>query len=163
MIYHIVAASENNVIGVDNGLPWRLPNDLRFFKNKTWGMPIIMGRRTFESFKQPLKGRLNIVLTHQTNWQAPGAEVVHDLSAALEKARETDARDVFIIGGGQIFKESMDLVERVYLTRVHTRVDGDTEYPPLEPGEWRLIDSSTHEPDDKNKLAYTRELWERNR
>lgn len=163
MLSHIVAASENNIIGIGNSLPWRLPNDFKYFKNRTWGLPIIMGRNTFESLKKALPGRQNIVLTRRNDWHAEGALVVHSMDEALRKAKESEAKEIFIIGGGEIFKETMDLINRVYLTRVHTRLDGDTKYPELDSTKWRLVKSQTYPADEKNKYSYSFELWERNK
>lgn len=160
---HIVAASENNIIGIGNALPWRLPNDFKYFKNRTWGLPIIMGRNTFESFKKPLAGRRNIVLTRKADWSAEGAVIVHTMDDALTKAIETEAREIFIIGGGEIFRETMDLIDRVYLTRVHTKLNGDTQYPELDTQTWILRKSRTYPADEKNPFSYSFELWERNR
>src|SRR5688500_13260234 len=101
MISLLVAASENNVIGKNNQLPWNLPNDLKYIKNMTWGMPLVMGRKTFESFRKALKGRTNIVVTRQQDWQAEGVTVVKNLEDALKAAIETDAKEVFVIGGGE--------------------------------------------------------------
>ncbi|MEO5501702.1 MAG: dihydrofolate reductase, partial [Ginsengibacter sp.] len=120
ILCHIVAASENNVIGANNELPWKLSDDFRYFKNKTWGMPVIMGRNTFNSLKKDLPGRLNIVLTSKKDWNAVNATVVSEVEDAITQAKESDAKEIFIIGGGQVFKQTMDIVNRIYLTRVHT-------------------------------------------
>ncbi len=109
MISLIVAASSNNVIGSNNRLPWHLPTDMKFFKNTTWGMPVIMGRKTFEAMhKKALPGRKNIVITRQENLETPDAAVVNAFSAALSVAKETDCKEVFVIGGGEIFKEVIE-------------------------------------------------------
>src|SRR3954465_14684300 len=100
----MVAADENNVIGKNNQLPWRLPNDLKYFKNQTWAMPVIMGRKTFESFGKPLAGRKNIVITRNEDWQKEGVEVVHSIEEAISKAQAFDVNELFIIGGAQIFE-----------------------------------------------------------
>src|SRR5688572_25265058 len=101
----VVAASENNVIGKDNRLLWHLPNDMKFFKNTTWGMPVIMGRKTFESLGKPLAGRTNIVMTRDKEWSAEGTRVAPDMQQAMKTAAETDAKEIFVIGGGEIFKQ----------------------------------------------------------
>src|SRR6185369_17080687 len=111
ILSHVVAASTNNAIGKDNQLLWHLPNDLKFFKNTTWGMPVIMGRKTFESFNKPLPGRFNYVITRQANWNAEGVTVAKDITEALQKAAETNCKELFIIGGGEIFKQSMELAD----------------------------------------------------
>lgn len=158
---HIVAASENNVIGVDKELPWRLPNDFKYFKNKTWGMPIIMGRKTFESMKKDLPGRINFVLTHRDDWHAENATVVKDLDSAISKAKECGTQEIFIIGGGEIFRQSMDKINRIYLTRVHTEIEGDTTYPEIDKNIWKLSKSTSFSADEKNNYSYTFEVWDR--
>lgn len=161
MISHIVAASENNIIGIKNGLPWRLPNDFKYFKNKTWGMPVIMGRNTYESLKKDLPGRINIVLTKKKDWNAKNVFVTHEIDEAIEKAEESGAKEIFVIGGGEIFTQTMEKVNRIYLTRVHTRVEGDTSYPELEKSKWKLVKEEPHEADEKNNYPYTFEVWEK--
>ena len=161
MLSHIVAASENNIIGVKNGLPWKLSADFKYFKNKTWAMPVIMGRNTFESMEKDLPGRINIVVTSKTDWHPKNVFSVHNISDAVEKAKESEAKEIFIIGGGKIFKETLDMVDRIYLTRVHATINGDTYYPELPKSDWKLISSDPHSADEKNNYPYTFEVWER--
>ncbi|MEO6135718.1 MAG: dihydrofolate reductase [Ginsengibacter sp.] len=161
ILCHIVAASENNVIGNDGELPWRLPNDFKYFKNTTWSMPVIMGRKTFESLKKDLPGRINIVLTKKEGWKDDNVQVAKDLGDAIEKATACDTKEIFIIGGGEIFNQTLPDVDRIYLTRVHTTIDGDTYYPELKKDEWALIKSDSFPADDKNNYPYTFEVWER--
>lgn len=161
MLSHIVAASENNVIGAKNELPWHLPNDFKYFKNKTWGMPVIMGRKSYESLKKSLPGRINIVVTKKANWHPDDVFVVNDIDDAIEKAKESDAREIFIIGGGEIFKQTINIVSKIYLTRVHATVDGDTFYPELDKKKWKLIDQQSFPADEKNNYAHTFEVWEK--
>ena len=162
MLSHIVAASENNVIGAQNELPWHLPNDFKYFKNKTWGMPVIMGRKTYESLKKALPGRINVVVTNDKTFNADNAFVSGNIDAAIKKAKESDAKEIFIIGGGEIFKQTMGLVSRIYITRVHTTVEGDTFYPEIDKGKWTKISSRPFSADEKNDHSYTFEVWERN-
>ena len=162
MLSHIVAASENNVIGSKNNLPWNLPNDFKYFKNKTWGMPVIMGRKSYESLKKSLPGRINIIVTNKTNWQPEDVCVVNNIDSAIEKAREADAKEIFIIGGGEIFKQTIDIVSRIYLTRVHATIEGDTYYPEIRKDQWELVDEQSFPADEKHKYAYTFEVWEKN-
>jgi dihydrofolate reductase len=115
----LVAADENNVIGKDNKLPWHLPNDLRYFKNLTWAMPILMGRKTFESIGKPLQGRKSIVITRSDGWKHEGVEVVHSVEEAIEKAKSFGAKEIFVIGGAEIFQTAFPKAERIYLTRIH--------------------------------------------
>jgi dihydrofolate reductase len=161
MLSHIVAASENNIIGIKNGLPWRLPNDFRYFKNKTWGMPVIMGRNTYESMKKDLPGRINIVVTKKTDWHPENVFVTHTIEEAVAKAKESEAKEIFIIGGGELFKQTMNKVDRIYLTRVHTTVEGDTSYPELEASEWKKIKEDSFPADEKNNYPYTFEIWQK--
>lgn len=124
-------------------------------------MPVIMGRNTFESLKKDLPGRINIVVTKKSDWHPKNVFIVHNISAAIEKAKEGDAREIFIIGGGQIFNETMNVVDRIYLTRVHTTLEGDTSYPSLDSAKWKLVKNESHDADEKNNYPYTFEVWEK--
>ena len=139
----VVAAARNHVIGCNNRLPWHLPQDLKYFKSVTLGKPIIMGRKTFESIGKPLPGRTNIVITRQMGWCAEGVHVAHDLPSAIALAKDVAAIDgaeeVMVIGGAEIYRSSLGLAQRVYLTRVDLEVDGDAFFPPLAENEWRII------------------------
>ncbi|MDE3183298.1 MAG: dihydrofolate reductase [Bacteroidota bacterium] len=161
MLSHIVAASENNIIGIKNGLPWKLPNDFKYFKNKTWGMPVIMGRNTYESLKKDLPGRINIVITQKKDWHPQNVFVSHTIDEAIDKAKESDAKEIFIIGGGKVFKDTINLVDRIYLTRVHTKVEGDTSYPEIDTSRWKMVREESHPADEKNNYPYTFEVWEK--
>lgn len=157
----VVAASENNVIGKDNKLLWHLPNDLKFFKNTTWGMPVIMGRKTYDSMGKPLIGRHNIVITRQTDWEAKDVTVVSSLEEAIEAVQQTDALEGYIIGGGQVYEQSIQRADKIYLTRVHTVVEGDTFFPHINEDQFKLVSSLNFEADDKHEFAYSFEIWER--
>lgn len=157
----IVAAAENNAIGKDNQLLWHLPNDLKFFKNTTWGMPVIMGRKTYESFNKPLPGRYNIVITRQAGWTGDGAVAVSNLNAAMTKAAETNCREIFVIGGGEIYQQAFSLAEKIYLTRVNATLEADTFFPALDENDWQLVSSQEHAADEKHKYAYSFQTWER--
>ncbi len=157
----VVAASENNVIGNNKRLPWSLPNDLKFFKNTTWAMPVIMGRKTFESTGKPLPGRTNIVITRSDDWKADGVVTVHNMEEALKAAADTDAKEAFIIGGGEIFKENITKVDKIYITRVHTVVEGDAYFPEIDPVLWKLFSNLDFPADDRHKYAYSFQLWQR--
>ena len=156
----VVAVSENNVIGKNNQLLWNLPNDMKFFKNTTWGMPVIMGRKTFESLGKPLPGRTNIVITRKPEWEAPGTITVASLDEAIHAAEQTDAREVFVIGGGQIYEQSMPIANRIYYTRVHTNVDGDTFFPEIDPVQFRLVSELPFTKDARHAFDYTFEIWD---
>lgn len=135
----VVAASENGVIGREGGLPWHVSSDLKLFKEITLGKPVIMGRRTWESLpRKPLPGRRNIVITRQADFVAEGAELVHSVDEALAVC--AGEADVSIIGGGQVYAEAMSRTDRIYLTRIHLEVDGDTFLPDLNEDEWREVE-----------------------
>lgn len=161
MISFIVAAAENNVIGKDNQLPWHLPNDMKYFKNQTWGMTVIMGRKSLESLGKPLQGRKNIVVTRNKDWKREGAEVAHSIDEAIELAKKTGANEIFIIGGAEIFKAAMPVAGRIYLTRIHHKFEGDAYFPEVEESQWQLVQSRFCNADDKNQYPHTFQVWER--
>jgi dihydrofolate reductase len=144
----VVAMARNHVIGRNNALPWHLPADLKHFKSITLGKPVIMGRRTFESIGKPLPGRTNLVLTRATGWQAPGAITTHSIEEALSSVR--DCNEVVGIGGAEIFQRLLPLAGRIYLTRIHADIAGDTWFPPLDPVEWKVTDSVDFRADERN-------------
>jgi dihydrofolate reductase len=156
----IVAASENNVIGIHNELPWRLPADLKYFKTTTLGKPIIMGRKTFESLGKALPGRPNIVITRQGDYHPEHTFVVSSLDAALDKARSFGGDELFITGGSQIFEVSWPLINRIYLTRVHAVVEGDAFFPEIDKNRFKLVSEQHHEPDEKHAYGFTFQVWD---
>jgi dihydrofolate reductase len=157
----VVAASENNIIGKDNQLVWHLPNDMRFFKNITWGLPVIMGRKTFEALKKPLPGRINIVVTRQPGWNAAGTITATELNDAIKKAETTNCKQACIIGGGEIYKQSISFADIIYITRVHATVEGDTSFPLINETEWELISREDFDKDEKHQYAYSFQKWRR--
>jgi dihydrofolate reductase len=157
----IVATSTNNAIGKNNQLLWHLPNDLKFFKNTTWGMPVIMGRKTFESVNKPLPGRINIVITRQEDWKVDNVIVAKDLDDAILKAKETNCKEVYIIGGGEIYEQSFKKANKIYLTRVHTTIDADTFFPAMDDNEWELLTSEDFPADEKHQFSYSFQKWQR--
>ncbi len=162
----IVAASENNIIGNDNDLIWHLPKDMRFFKETTIGHHIIMGRKNFESIPhkfRPLPKRTNIVITRQKDYKASGCITLNSIEDALEIAKRNNDNEPFIIGGGQIYKIALDrnLIDRIYLTRIHHKFDGDTYFPELS-DEWREINKIENKIDNKHKYNYDFIILERN-
>jgi dihydrofolate reductase len=161
MISFIVAAAENNVIGKDNQLPWHLPSDMKYFKNQTWGMTVIMGRKSLESLGKPLQGRKNIVVTRNKDWRQEGTEVAHSINDAIDLAKETGVNEIFIIGGAEIFKEAMPVANRIYLTRIHHYFDGDAYFPEVSDAEWSLVQSRSCDADEKNQYPHTFQVWER--
>jgi dihydrofolate reductase len=161
MISLVVAAASNNAIGKDGKMPWHLPNDMKHFKNVTWGMPVVMGRKTFESLGKVLPGRKNIVITRQPGWKTEGTVAVKNIEDALFVARETDAKEVMVIGGGEIYKTLFDKAGRIYLTRVEAEPEADTYFPSINPAEWYLVSQKNHEADEKNAYNHSFQVWER--
>ena len=157
----LVAADEANVIGKDNKLPWHLPSDLKYFKNLTWGMTVVMGRKTYESFDNMLKGRKNIVITRNKDWKAEGVEVANSIEEALVLAKKTSVKEIFIIGGAEIFKTVLPQAGRIYLTRIHHSFDGDAYFPEISQDEWILVKNRDCPADEKNAYAYSFQVWER--
>jgi dihydrofolate reductase len=155
----VVAMDRNRVIGRNNSLPWYLPEDLRFFKRITMGKPVIMGRRTWESIGRPLPGRANIVVTRQPDYEADGIKVVHDMKEALmlaEAIGEIDGRDeAMIIGGSEIFLDSLRYADRIYLTEVHGEVEGDTWFPDFDRSKWKEVSREDFEAEEPNPYAYS--------
>jgi dihydrofolate reductase len=161
MICIIVAAGENNVIGKNNKLPWRMPADTKYFKSTTKGHVVVMGRKTFESLGKPLSDRLNIVITRQKNFNGEGIVVAESLEEALKKGGQYPGKDIFIIGGGEIYRQSLALTDRVYLTRIHHTFEGDTFFPELPKEKWKVIFREEHQPDEKNPHPYSFITYER--
>ena len=157
----IVAMDEKRGIGIDGGLPWHLPADLMNFKSLTMGHHIIMGRKTYESIGRPLPGRTMIVVTRNPVYQAEGCLIVHSLEGAIEKALESEEEEAFIIGGGEIFTEAIELADRIYLTLVHTVTKADVLFPVLKPGHWVEIETEDHQADNKHQFPYTFKIMAR--
>lgn len=153
MLSAIVAIAENNVIGKDNDLIWKLPRDMKHFKETTTGHYIIMGRKTFESNGRPLPNRTNVIITRDKEYTADGCVVVHSLEDALKEAKNDS--EAFIIGGGVIYELAMPFVDRIYLTKIHHSFEGDTFFPELDMDEWNITQERFFEPDEKNKYPFT--------
>lgn len=149
----IVAIAENNVIGKDNKLVWHLPKDLKHFKETTSGHFIIMGRKTYESNGRPLPNRTNVIITKDKNYKAEGCKIVHSLNEALDFAKNES--EVFIIGGGEIYKQAMPIADRIYLTKVHQPFEGDTFFPEINMKEWSELNRQYFEPDERNKYPFS--------
>jgi dihydrofolate reductase len=154
----VVAISENRAIGKDNKLLWRLPKDLKHFKEITTGHTIIMGRKTYESVGKPLPNRRNIIITRQAI-TIEGCEVVNSIDAAIDLCK--DEQEVFIVGGSEIYKQAMKLTDRIYLTIVHKQFEADSFFPEIDPKEWKEVHREDHEPDEKNLLPYSFITYER--
>ncbi len=150
----IVAAAENGAIGKDNQLLWRLPDDLKRFKQLTLGHPMIMGRKTFESIGKPLPGRTSIVITRSADFAFEGVVVVHSLEEALKKAEEIDGKEACIVGGGEIYRQSQAIATHIYLTRVHTKIEGDTFFEIENPEAWAETERALHEPDERHFFPF---------
>jgi dihydrofolate reductase len=149
----VVAMAANRVIGRDNRLPWRLPADLRHFKRVTVGKPILMGRKTYESIGHPLPERTNIVVTRDHAYAAPGCVVVHSIESALKAAG--DHAEVMVIGGTDFYWQLLPKADRIYLTLVHEEFEGDALFPELDVSEWREVERTDCEPDEKNPWPYS--------
>ena len=157
----VVAASDNHMIGKDNQLLWHLPKDMKFFKDTTWAMPVIMGRKTFESLgKRVLPGRLNIILSKQVGLSYDQTEVVGSIAEAIALAERENYAEVFVIGGGQIYQEAMSIADTIYMTRVHTQIEGDTLFPVMD-AQWTLEYSFPNAADAKHLYAFDFECWKR--
>ena len=157
----VVAASKNNAIGLNNQLLWHLPKDMRFFKNTTWGMPILMGRKTFESMgSKPLTGRLNMIITRDKNWLSEDVKVVHTMEDAIALATKFSYNELLVIGGGEIYTMALPLANKIWLTRVHTTIEGDTFFPTIGP-DWERISVASNEADAKHAYAFDFECWTR--
>ncbi len=161
----IVAAAENGVIGRNNALPWHLPEDLRYFKRVTMGKPIVMGRKTFESIGRALPGRTNIVITRGQTCQADGVRTVATLDEALRVAREVATRDgveeLLVIGGAQIYQSALPRAQRLYLTEVHARVEGDVRLPEIDWAQWREVGRKRYRAEGANPYDYSFVVFER--
>lgn len=158
----IVAASTNRAIGYNNRLPWHLPADLKHFRSKTLYHPVIMGRRTFASIGTPLPKRTNIILTRDPNYKAPEpCVVVHSLQEALLQAAQTGSKELFVIGGLQVYLQVLPETEKIYYTEVHAVTAGDTFFPELDLNTWQEVYREKHTPDKSNPYAYSFVEWSR--
>ncbi len=159
----ILAMDRNRAIGKNNQLPWHLPEDLKFFKRTTLGKPVLMGRKTYESLGKPLKDRLNIVVSHQKGLDLPeGVLLCHNLQEGIAHMQKQEVEEGFIIGGGKIFAESMDLLDRLYLTLVDTEIDdADVFFPQVDHSQWKLVWEEKHQADDRHQYDYVFQQLER--
>lgn len=149
----IVAMSQNRVIGRDNKMPWHLPADLKRFRAITMNCPILMGRKTFESIGRPLDGRVNLILSHNQNYQPQGCQVFQSLESALETA-ETLGNELFIIGGATLYEMTLPLAQRLYLTQIQTEFEGDTFFPEFNLDDWNEIACEQINHDEKVDFSY---------
>ena len=154
MIIQIAAASENNVLGKNNELVWHLPNDFKRFKQLTTGHHIILGRKTFESFPKPLPNRTHVIISRQKNYQAPeGCIIVNSIENAIAACPKNE--DIFIIGGAEIYKQSLSITDKIELTRVHTSCEGDAFYPEISSDTWQIINEVFHPKDENHAFDFT--------
>jgi dihydrofolate reductase len=161
----IVAMAENRVIGINNKLPWYLPNDLKYFKQITMGKPILMGRKTYESIGKPLPGRSNIIITRNPDWSADGVKIVHSLEQAFKLAESIVAIDgqneLLVIGGDQIYQSSLPMIDRIYLTQVHSEVNGDAWFPEVNWKDWREVGREDFIAEGANPYDYSFVVFDR--
>jgi dihydrofolate reductase len=157
----IVATAHENVIGKNNQIPWYLPADLKYFKKVTTGHHIIMGRNCFESIGRPLPNRTNIIITRDAFFMSSNCLIARSIKEALEIAMENSEEEAFIIGGGQIYEQSQGLWDKLYLTEVDVKVDGDVFFPAIDPNEWTMMSEECHQKDEKNEFDYCFRLYDR--
>ena len=161
IISAIAAMSKNRVIGKDNKIPWHLPTDLKYFKRTTLHHHIILGRKCYESIGRPLPKRTNIIVTRNKKYEAEGCVIVGSIEEALKYARNRKASEVFIAGGGQIYEQSMDLWDKLYLTEVALEVEGDVYFPEISDRQWIMTSEKSYITDDINPYNYTFKIYER--
>lgn len=159
----VVAASTNNAIGKNNQLLWHLPNDLKFLKNKTWAMPVLMGRKSFESLgNKPLNGRVNIVITSGKFFKADGVVVVNNFRDAEFFVTANDYKELMILGGAHVYQQLMDECDNIYITRVHYVFDdADAFFPAIDEKKWKLVFNEDHFKDEKHTYDYSFQQWKR--
>ena len=166
IISAIAAVARNGVIGKDNDLVWRLPDDMKYFQETTRGHHVIMGRKNYDSLPEkwkPLPDRVNLVVSRQLGLRIPGAQVLPSIQEALDVARDSGEEEAFIIGGGQIYKESLPTLDRIYYTDIHGEFDGDTYFPSLDEREWKEVSRISHGQDEKHAYSFDFVIYERRR
>ncbi|MFU8896085.1 MAG: dihydrofolate reductase [Gammaproteobacteria bacterium] len=157
----VAAVADNGVIGAEGGMPWHLPADLAHFKKLTMGKPVLMGRLTFDSIGKPLPGRLNLVLTRDSTWQAEGVRPVARLKEALRVAGQAGASELMVIGGAEVYRQALPHAARIYLTRVHAEPWGDTLFPEFDLDEWQEVGRREQLSDERNAWDLTFVVLER--
>lgn len=161
IISAIVAASKNWVIGKDNEIPWYIPNDLRYFRRMTLGHHIILGRKNYESIGKPLPKRTNLIITRDTDFEAPGCLVMHNIDDAINHAKKQKEEEVFICGGGQIYAQTMDRVDKLYFTEIEAVVEGDVFFPEIDFSKWNQISIERNQADERHEYGYNFMVYER--
>lgn len=157
----IVATGHHNVIGKDNDIPWYLPADLKYFKKITTGHHVIMGRNCYRSIGRPLPNRTNIILSRDPFFISSNCLIARDIIQALEMSYENGESEVFIIGGGKVYEQTVDLWDKLYLTEVDLDVEGDVFFPAIDMHDWKLIYEEHHDPDEKNEFPYCFKVMEK--
>ena len=157
----ITAVADNQAIGLRNQLPWRMPADMRYFKNTTWGHPVIMGRKTYASFGKALPGRENLIVTRNKDLRLPDAVVCPSLEEAIRQAGSYAIEEVFVLGGAEIYAQSLPMLDRIYLTRIEGRFEADAFFPLLDPAQWALRSERAYPADSRNPYPYRFQIWER--
>ncbi len=157
----IVAVAKNNVIGINNGIPWYLPADLKYFKKTTLNHHIIMGRKSYESIGRPLPKRTNVIVTRDPFYVAANCLIVHSVEEGLKIALDNNEEEAFIIGGGEIYRIAMPYVERLYLTEVDLEIGGTVYFPEINFSEWHVVSEEAHQADEKNEMPYVFKVLER--
>ncbi|MFZ5999082.1 MAG: dihydrofolate reductase [Bacteroidota bacterium] len=164
MISLIAAVAQNGVIGKNNDLPWKLPDDMKYFMNTTQGHHVIMGRKNYDSLPpkfKPLANRTNWVVTRQSNFEAPGCHVVPSLSYAVEQIKKEKPDELFVIGGAEIYKLALPMAHRLYLTEIKAQIDGDVFFPSFDRKEWKEISRKPHAADERHLHAFDFVVYER--
>jgi dihydrofolate reductase len=154
ILSHIVAVSQNFVIGKDNRLPWHMPDDMQYFHRVTDGHIVIMGRKNYQANGKALRNRTNIVITRDANFKPPDAMVVSTIEEAVQLASSFSPEEVFIVGGGEIYKQTLHLADRIYITIIDVVVDGDVFYPEIHPSDYRIISRIEKDADERNPYAH---------
>lgn len=150
----IAAVAENNVIGYKNRLPWRLPADFKHFKEITMGHHLIMGQNTFESIGRPLPGRQTVILSLEKDYKKPGCKTSNSIEEALKIAKDNGEKEVMIVGGSSVYKQFLPISNKIYLTKIHHRFEGDAFFPEIDMNEWKTTSEEKHNTDAKNPYPY---------
>lgn len=161
ILSHIVAVSQNFVIGKNNSLPWRMPEDMQYFHRVTDGHIVIMGRKNYQANGKALKNRTNIVITRNRNFNPEDAVVVHSIEAAINHARSYHPEEVFIVGGGKIYKRTLEMVDRIYITLIETEVEGDAFYPEIQFSDYKIVSRISKKADENNPYDHTYYILEK--
>lgn len=165
MIVSMIAAlTKNNVIGKNNDLPWHLPDDMKYFMQTTKGHFVIMGRKNYQSIPEkfrPLPNRTNIVITRQTNFEAPGCQVINSLDEAIAVCKKANPKEIFLIGGSSIYKEGLQFANKLYLTEIHAEIDGDVYFPQINKNDWKEKSRVPHSNDDRHQYAFDFVVYEK--